>query len=213
MTNWKTKWLHTPLGKRTFYDSVCYCNRCGMCANVCPSYKETKQEPFSPRGRNQAIRLVLEGKLSAKTSRQKLEEILTSCNLCGQCTAACPGQIPTAQHVIELRCALNITLLPHTLVALLHMRYNSPALFKQLFSIARWINFLPFISLAAYIPGFSWIKHAKDLVPGPLPKPFQAPAEKKPSLIYLPSLEAQFILPGLAQQTWQLAQQKHRTQV
>ena len=27
--------LQTPFGTRSVYDSVCYCNRCGMCVNVC----------------------------------------------------------------------------------------------------------------------------------------------------------------------------------
>ena len=65
----------------------------------------------------------------------------------------------------------------------------------------------------AYVPGFTWLKHAHELLPGSLPKPFCAPKEEKPSLLYLPSLEAEFLMPQLAQETWQLAKQKYCVQV
>ena len=45
---------------RTVYESVCFCNRCNMCAQSCPTYRLTQDESQSPRGRYQILRLLLE---------------------------------------------------------------------------------------------------------------------------------------------------------
>ena len=82
--------LQTPLGMRNVYDSVCFCNRCGMCAPVCPAYEAEPKESTSPRARNQALRLLLEGKIRAKQNRSTLEKLVTSCTLCGRCEQVCP---------------------------------------------------------------------------------------------------------------------------
>ena len=121
--------LQTPLEARSVYDSVCFCNRCGICASVCPAYNTNPKEATSPRARNQALRLLLEGKIDIKKHPNELKELVTSCALCGRCEQACPGQIPTSQHVLELQRQLNLHLLPPTLFALLRRRETSPKLF------------------------------------------------------------------------------------
>lgn len=202
--------LHTAFGKRSLYDSVCFCNRCGMCAPVCPAYQEHPQESHSPRGRNQALRYILEGKLKPTSVRKELLALLSSCTLCGQCSAVCPGQIPTVQHMLALRRLLRTSLLAPSLTFFLRLRGTSPRLFSFSVQVGLWLRRLHLWGLLADLPGFTWLKHADEILPTPTPHRFKVTSQKRPSLIYLPSLEAEFFIPHVAQSTYQLASQKHR---
>ncbi len=205
--------LQTPLGPRSVYDSVCFCNRCGMCAAVCPAYVAAPQESNSPRARNQALRLLLEGKIKPKSNRKELENLVTSCTLCGRCQSVCPGQIPTSQHMLELRRRLNLYLLPPTLFRLLRLRETSPKLFYVLMRAGLLLRRTGLLHLLAYTADFAWLKHTLEILPPRLPAPFKAEDKTRPTLIYLPSLEAQFLLPSLAQSVYKTACKKHRVTV
>ena len=202
--------LQTPLGVRNVYDSVCFCNRCGMCAPVCPAYAADPKESNSPRARNQALRLLLEGKINTKQNRNELEKLVTSCTLCGRCEQVCPGQIPTREHVLELRRLLNLHLLPPTLFRLLRMRETSPKLFYGLVRTGLLLRHTGLLHLLAHTADFSWLKHTLDILPARIASPFQAENKTRPTLIYFPSLEAQFLLPSLAQSVYNMAAKKHR---
>ncbi|MFH2203054.1 MAG: (Fe-S)-binding protein [Elusimicrobiota bacterium] len=94
------KRLITDLGERPLYDAVSQCSRCGYCEQACPTYTATGSEPLSARGRNQLVRMLVEGKLRDPASA---EEALSTCLLCGGCTTACPARVPTADIVLEGR--------------------------------------------------------------------------------------------------------------
>ena len=202
--------LHTPWGTRTLYDSVCFCNRCGMCAPVCPAYEQQPQESNSPRGRNQALRAVLERKIKPASLRKQLQELLVSCTLCGRCTAVCPGQISTPEHMLALRRLLQINLLPQVLFICLRLRGSSPRVFAFLVHTGLWLRRFNLFSLCADLPGFQFLKHIDEILPARMPKPFLPAACQSPTLIYLPSLEAEFFLPDLARRTYRLAAEKYR---
>lgn len=203
--------LHTPLGVRSVYDSVCFCNRCGMCAPVCPSYAAQPKEATSPRGRNQAFRLFLEGKLKNNArNRRELVKLITSCTLCGRCSRACPGQIPTAQHMLEFRRRLRACLLPRTLFACLRLRQTAPWLFEWGVRCGLWLHRVKVLPFIGVLPGFGWVKHVCELLPSRRQKPFMPQDKTRPTRIYLPSLEAQFILPDLARSVYDTAAKKHR---
>ena len=93
-------------GKSDAYNAACLCNRCGACAQYCPSYKALSAELYSPRGRNQLARLVLERKLSLSSDAQDIKRTVTSCIMCGQCSAVCPVNAPSAALMAELKTAL-----------------------------------------------------------------------------------------------------------
>lgn len=205
--------LHTAFGTRSVYDSICFCNRCGMCASVCPSYQQTQQEPFSPRGRNQACRQVLTGKVKKnKQEQQLLQEILLSCDLCGRCLQACPGQIPTAQHMLELRRRLGISLLPRSVSYLLRLWQSKPRVVEKLGKIFCLVRRSEIIRGFGWIFKLNWISHLLDICPASTSAPV-IQAVEDPTLIYLPSFEAQVIMPWLFAQTYKLAIQQHHTLV
>ena len=217
--------LQTEFGVRSVYDSVSFCNRCGSCQQVCPTYALTGEEPFSPRGRNQAVRLAAEGKLKIAANRARLEQLVNTCLLCGRCTQACAGKIPTAQHMLELRRALKNTVLPGLLQKLLGWRSRRPGLFRAVVRAGLCLRRMGLLRLfrgcgLTRLAALQWLEHADDILPRRInssDKTFwrQALQEspKEPSLIYLPSLEAAFFMPSLAARVLKKAQQKYQVQV
>jgi glycolate oxidase iron-sulfur subunit len=96
--------LLTDLGERGLYDAAAQCNRCGYCETSCPTYMLTGREPISARGRNQLVRLLVEGR--AKDPSMAAES-LSTCLLCGACSSACYAKVPTPDIVLEGRRALD----------------------------------------------------------------------------------------------------------
>ncbi|GAB4033403.1 MAG: (Fe-S)-binding protein [Elusimicrobiota bacterium] len=92
--------LATADGEKEIYDAVSRCLRCGYCETVCPTYLMTAREQLSPRGRNQLIRRLVEGRLKGT---EKAAEGLKTCLLCGACSEICYGKVPTADLVLEGR--------------------------------------------------------------------------------------------------------------
>ena len=217
--------LQTPFGARSVYDSISFCNRCGSCQQACPTFLQTAQEPFSPRGRNQAARLIAERKLTVSANRELLEKMVNSCLLCGRCTQACAGKIPTAQHMLELRRTLHTRALPFLLHTLLSWRSRHPARFgrwvKMGLFLRRWgaVKIGRLLGLTR-VGSLRWINHADDILPRKRDrqaqarwKEFLAQTPQTPTMIYLPSLEAEFFMPQLACSVLQTAQNKHRVRV
>lgn len=92
--------LLTDLGERSDYDAAAQCSRCGYCEQACPTYVATGREAMSPRGRNQLVRLMLEGRLE---DPKAAEEALSTCLLCGACQTACYAKVATPDLVLEGR--------------------------------------------------------------------------------------------------------------
>lgn len=85
---------------KKFEEAAAACNRCGFCTSYCPTYNATGNEAHSPRGRNQLVRALMEGKI--KDVAQVVESV-DSCLLCGECTSVCFSEVPTAQLMMQAR--------------------------------------------------------------------------------------------------------------
>ncbi|MBI2363337.1 MAG: (Fe-S)-binding protein [Elusimicrobia bacterium] len=130
--------LLTSLGERSSYDAASQCSRCGYCEQSCPTYVATGREAFSPRGRNQLVRLMLEGGLADPASAA---EALSTCLLCGACQTVCPAHVPTPDLVLEGRRALRGRG-PALLNRMARLMRENPALFRALllwgYRLKRW---------------------------------------------------------------------------
>ena len=71
-------------------DDLHHCLKCGMCQQVCPTFKLTRQEYYAPRGRVQIFKHYLEGNLAVTPT---LDHLLMSCMLCDACAALCPSGV------------------------------------------------------------------------------------------------------------------------
>ena len=204
----------TSFGGRNLYDSVSFCNRCNICSQVCPIHRLNSLETDSPRGRNQAIRLVLERKL--ELAQPTLQQSFAACTLCGNCAQTCAAHLPTDQHVLEIQRVLCKRKLPLLLHALLTLRGRSPAFFSILIRLGLCLR--PLWRLGAYVPGMRWLKPAAARITQTAPslktafKKAQLPYQTQtPQFIYLPSLEAEFLQPQIAVSSLRLLTKRGET--
>ena len=76
------------------------CIHCGLCLTACPTYRELKIEPDSPRGRIYLMRGLAEGRI------QPSEPLLThldNCLACRACETVCPAGVPYGRMLEETR--------------------------------------------------------------------------------------------------------------
>ena len=66
------------------------CVACGLCLPVCPTYRLTRSENESPRGRISLMRGLARNQLPADST---LVDHLASCTLCLACESACPAGV------------------------------------------------------------------------------------------------------------------------
>src|ERR1035437_9230635 len=66
------------------------CIHCGLCLEYCPTYRESKNEAESPRGRIYLMRGLAEGRLDPSVG---VTEHLDTCVGCRACESACPAGV------------------------------------------------------------------------------------------------------------------------
>jgi FAD/FMN-containing dehydrogenase/Fe-S oxidoreductase len=90
-----------------FAASVEMCNGVGVCrktmeGTMCPSYMATKDEEHSTRGRANALRAVLSGRVPADDfTSHRLYEVMDLCLECKACKAECPANVDMAKLKYE----------------------------------------------------------------------------------------------------------------
>lgn len=192
---------------QTLSGSVARCTRCNACVQSCPSYLLHKEETFSPRGRVQILRLLLDRKLKYIPHQTPINQTMQDCILCGRCTLACAGQVPVAHQVLTLKKAVSLPVLPFPCKTFLAWHARHPRWFD--FAV-RFIQRLRAWHLFAVfgenmIPLLRPIAHLHRILPAPkqnlrqlLPKTRGHQAPQKPEIIFFPSLEARYIDPTIA---------------
>ncbi|HEY7315627.1 MAG TPA: FAD-linked oxidase C-terminal domain-containing protein [Gemmataceae bacterium] len=88
-----------------FLRSVELCNGNGACrkmqgGTMCPSYRATRDEKDSTRGRANALRLALAGQQPLSHNRE-VYEVFDLCLMCKGCKAECPSNVDVAKHKAE----------------------------------------------------------------------------------------------------------------
>jgi FAD/FMN-containing dehydrogenase/Fe-S oxidoreductase len=94
-------------GQGGFAGAVEMCNGIGVCrkkleGTMCPSYMATLDEEHSTRGRANALRAVLSGKVPrSEFTGRRLYEVLDLCLECKACKAECPANVDMAKIKYE----------------------------------------------------------------------------------------------------------------
>jgi FAD/FMN-containing dehydrogenase/Fe-S oxidoreductase len=88
-----------------FLRSIELCNGNGACrklqgGTMCPSYRATRDEKDTTRGRANALRLALAGQQPLENSRE-VYDVLDLCLMCKGCKAECPSNVDVAKHKAE----------------------------------------------------------------------------------------------------------------
>ncbi len=73
------------------------CVHCGLCLNACPTYRDTRHEGDSPRGRVYLMRAVQEGRLDFTPD---VVRHIDSCIGCRACETVCPAGVDYG-HLLE----------------------------------------------------------------------------------------------------------------
>jgi FAD/FMN-containing dehydrogenase/Fe-S oxidoreductase len=94
-------------GQGGFAAAVEMCNGIGVCrkkleGTMCPSYMATRDEEHSTRGRANALRAVLSGKVPpSEFTGRRLYEVMDLCLECKACKAECPANVDMAKLKYE----------------------------------------------------------------------------------------------------------------
>jgi Fe-S oxidoreductase len=104
---WEPETLLDFSGQGGFAAAVEMCNGIGVCrkkleGTMCPSYMATLDEEHSTRGRANALRAVLSGKVPrSEFTGRRLYEVLDLCLECKACKAECPANVDMAKLKYE----------------------------------------------------------------------------------------------------------------
>ncbi len=104
---WEPETLLDFSAQGGFAAAVEMCNGVGVCrkkleGTMCPSYMATKDEEHSTRGRANALRAVLSGKVPATDfASRRLYEVMDLCLECKGCKAECPSNVDMAKMKYE----------------------------------------------------------------------------------------------------------------
>jgi glycolate oxidase iron-sulfur subunit len=79
------------------------CSQCGVCAAVCPVFRELQQETYSSRGKTEIAKALLEGTLPYS---EYTGDIFSKCLLCLNCKATCPSGVDQSKLILGVRAEL-----------------------------------------------------------------------------------------------------------
>jgi len=79
------------------------CSRCGVCAGVCPVFRELQQETYSSRGKTEIAKALVAGELPYSSYT---EDIFMKCLLCLTCKGACPAGVDQGKLILGIRAEL-----------------------------------------------------------------------------------------------------------
>ncbi len=89
--------------ENSFRESVHMCTGVGECRKIlggtmCPSFKATRDEEHSTRGRANALRMAMSGQLDGEgVASERLHEVMDLCLSCKACKSECPSNVDMAK--------------------------------------------------------------------------------------------------------------------
>ncbi len=124
-----------------FAGAIEMCNGAGVCrkegsGTMCPSYMATYDEAHSTRGRANALRAAISGRLPDGIGSEKLKEVFDLCLSCKACKSECPSSVDVARMKSEF-------------MALYHDEHGTP-MSTRVFGNIHKVN-----QIAGMLPGLS----------------------------------------------------------
>ncbi|MGW8248187.1 MAG: (Fe-S)-binding protein, partial [Acidiferrobacterales bacterium] len=89
-----------PKGQQFDHSDADLCVACGLCLPVCPTYRLSRDENESPRGRLSLIRALANGQLPPD---KHLAGHLHRCTLCLSCESVCPAKVEFGEQMSRAR--------------------------------------------------------------------------------------------------------------
>jgi len=175
-----------PIELRTHFDwrpwggfpgAVGMCNSNGACRKLaggamCPSFRATREEKHTTRGRAQLLRQVLQGRFGPDALvSTEVREALALCVSCKACRRECPTGVDMARIRIEV-------------MARVYAEQGIPLRERLIAHLPRWApaasRFAPVANALAALPGSGWLRERLLGLSGerPLPRfarPFRPP--------------------------------------
>jgi glycolate oxidase iron-sulfur subunit len=129
-------------------ENLARCLRCGLCREVCPAFRATASERFSPRGRLALLEATLEGEPPAGDFGAAFLESLAYCLSCRACAERCPSGVAGDVLVLAAReaglCRGGLPFFKSWAYRLALGRPRFLALLTRLLYIAQEFRVLPF---------------------------------------------------------------------
>ena len=85
---------------KRFENELGQCMKCGYCTFWCPIYQEEPVETSVARGKHTMIKEFMEGE---RTLNKELEDLLSKCTLCMNCSEHCLFKVKTASVILGMR--------------------------------------------------------------------------------------------------------------
>jgi len=147
------------------------CLRCGLCREVCPAFRATASERFSPRGRLALLEASLEGEPPAAEFGAAFYESLAYCLSCRACAERCPSGVAGDVLVLAARaaglCRGGLPFFKSWAYRLALGRPRLLALLTRLLHVAQELHVLPFALRSLGLP-------PRLALPKLEPRPFDA---------------------------------------
>ncbi|GJM29009.1 MAG: oxidoreductase [Cyclobacteriaceae bacterium] len=92
----------------SFHESVHMCTGVGECrkllgGTMCPSFKATRDEEHSTRGRANALRMAMSGQFSNEgITSERLHQVMDLCLSCKACKSECPSNVDMAKMKADI---------------------------------------------------------------------------------------------------------------
>ena len=129
-------------------ENLARCLRCGLCREVCPAFRATASERFSPRGRLALLEAALEGEPPAEDFGAAFLESLAYCLSCRACAERCPSGVAADVLVLAAReaglCRGGLPFFKSWAYRLALGRPRLLALLTRLLHLAQEFHVLPF---------------------------------------------------------------------
>lgn len=145
-----------------FYSSIELCNGAGVCRKtqggaMCPSYRATRDERDSTRGRANALRIALESSSAVPgkgLAERWVHEVMDLCLMCKACKSECPSNVDMAKLKSEFLQSYHRA----------RSRSLGDRLTSNIHRVNRWAA--PFAPLVNWLSTRKWPRTALELIAG-----------------------------------------------